>query len=180
MGRDIKQCYNAGNIEAILDNAGSIRLGGVAGYSSKNSITNCYNLGNLNAKGTANGNEAKMGACVGGILANNSNLAEDNGISKVYNIGNVNSAVTTDAQYNVCGGIAGLVFARSIKDAVYLSSSAKRGLGMDLKGGETVCEGISSIDDIKNMPSVLDIMGEAFKNDNGKNKGYPILSWQNN
>ena len=176
---DIKQCYNAGNMNVIVDGPKRVLFGGIAAYASTSLITNCYNLGNLNVSGTAEGDDNKVGACVGGILGIDDAL-QDNAVSKVYNIGNVNSAVTTDAQFNVCGGIAGLVKAPVIKDAVYLSSSAQIGLGWDLKDGGTACEGISSIDDVKNMPSVLDIMGEAFKKNNKNTNGYPILSWQNN
>ena len=179
VGSDIKQCYNAGNIDVMVDGIESIRFGGVTGFASTSLITNCYNLGNLNVNGTVDGNQDKFGASVGGIIGHGSSL-QDNAISKVYNIGNVNSVITTNARYNILAGIAGLVEATVIKDAIYLSSSAQRGLGLDLKGGGTVCEGISSIDDVKNMPSVLDIMGEAFKKDNKNTNGYPILSWQNN
>ena len=90
----VTNCYNLGNINATMPNAGiGNAIGGIIGFSV-DSVTDCYNVGDL--KGSS-----LTGACrVGGIVGNGATLAEN-----CYNIGSIESSNTSGEPS--AGGIVG-------------------------------------------------------------------------
>ena len=100
---------------------------------------------------------------------------ELNNVKKVYNSGNIVSNVTATGSYNTVGAIVGLNHNQgTIENSKYLSSTATK--GADTNWGTA---DITSVDSIDDMPTVLEIVGDAFKADaNNINGGYPLLNWQ--
>ena len=158
----ISGCYNAGTIEGVIDASSSnIYCGGIVGGVADISISNSYNLAEIELEGTV------KNSYLGGIVGHNQGT-----IKNVCNTGNIVSTITKVGSYNVVGGIAGLNYnSKIIENAYYLSSTSTAGAGKNWGTAD-----ISSIDNIDNMPTVLEIIGEGFKAD--VNGGYPILKWQ--
>jgi len=166
----ISNSYNNGSIAVNAEGQGADWLvGGITGYLHKNTenlIEDCYNVGDLNISGTV------KTVYLGGIIGQNRKT-----VRKCYNIGNVASNVTLTGTYNSVGGIAGLNSGGggAIENSSYLSSTATTGVGRDV--GTT--SGLTSVDSLLNMPTVISVVGSAFKADtNNINGGYPILNWQ--
>ena len=107
----------------------------------------------------------------GGIFGYNRDSTLENGC----NIGNIISNAIVMGTYNEVGLIVGLNYTTGvIKNSYYLSGFAIQGIGTNWGVSE-----ISAIDDLQDMPTILEIVGDAFKEDNNNiNNGYPILSWQ--
>ena len=99
----IECCYNKGDLSV---NNNDVYLGGIAGYSSICSISNCFNVGTLNGKGYA-----------AGILAwgvDDPSLGYDSSLNYCYNIGEINATSGQSAGIN-CNGDERYYFSRNCK-----------------------------------------------------------------
>ena len=196
----LKNSYNNAKIEGNSTNveSTSANFGGICGSfgtSEKSSMINCYNAGEITAKGInyaiiggisaysrnntefknifnignikGEGKEEKL--CMGGILG----MSEGIDIGNNYNIGVLKKLNSTGR----VGGIIGVKYSsNSISDCKYLTGTCDVGIG---NGASST--GITELDNIDKFPSVLEVVnGEgAFKEDIGNiNGGYPILEWQ--
>ncbi len=187
----MQYCYNNENITGKTD-----RVGGIAGGASNAVINSCYNsksiisegraVGGIIGDGTRNiivqscyntgditGNNQVAG--ISGTLGYISTDAEKTYIKNSYNIGNIKSD-------NSSGGIiGGLYNERNAENCYYLTGTATGGIqGQDVEGqAESKTE-----EDMKNTTdkSFVDILNNGENNwkadTENKNKGYPILSWQ--
>lgn len=189
----IKNCYNKININVIKEGTNSehiLAIGGIIGSSSNTEIKNCYNTGNIVGK-YSNGSPK-----VGGIAGYGATLA-----SKCYNLGEILG--TSSIENPVVGGIVaqgqsiesccniGLVsyegastkyvgviigaITETVTNSYFLNNTELNGIGRNYSNATEP----TKVDSVNEMPTVLDIVGDAFKADtNNINKGYPILSWQ--
>ena len=168
MEGEVNNSYNRGNILVTSNNSTNGYIGGIIGSnSSSNSIfSNLYDCGNINIYGTFQSN-----LYAGGIFGYNRDATLENGC----NIGNIISNAIVMGTYNEVGLIVGLNHTTGIiKNSYYLSGFAIQGIGTNWGVSE-----ISAIDDLQDMPTILETVGDAFKEDNNNiNNGYPILSWQ--
>lgn len=167
MQGSLNNCYNRGDIFVTSNNVNRGFIGGITGGSVTNSILfNLYNFGNINIYGTF-----QEGLFVGGIIGDHRKSTLENGC----NIGNIISNPIVTGDYNEIGLIAGLNAQTGvITSSYYLSELGLKAIGTDWGISE-----ITAIDELKNMPTILEIVGNAFKeDDNNINNGYPILSWQ--
>ena len=152
-GKTISNCYNSGKIIA-KGNLGIIRASGIA-YGC--TIEDSYNFGEIETIGTENTKNQ-----IGGISAN----AERNNITNCYNTGIIKSEAGI-TENNFIGGICGIN--ATLTNCSYLSSTAEKGIG----NGTDIA---TRVEDEKDMPNILSILGDKFKN--SSNSKYPILNWQ--
>lgn len=160
--------YNNGLISVQNGTGGTLYIGGIVGSTPSTNhignIDNCFNCNELNATGTV---ELLY---FGGIVGHSRNTIKND-----YNSGNIVSNVTVTGSYNTVGAIVGLNYdTGTIENSKYLSSTATKGAGINWGTAD-----ITSVDSIDDMPTVLSIVGDAFKADTSNiNGGYPILNWQ--
>ena len=199
----LKNCYNNAKIQGSTSTTQSNCVGGIAGYLNSTNVSNCYNVGVVEA--TKNGNTTtgdRFG--VGGIIAIQGTNTE---ISNVFNKGTVISKNYYE-DFRV-GGIVGNIrddATNSINNAYNTGSIDANGLNSSqvgsiagsnlvtfsncfyLKGtydigvaGSETAVGVTEWDSLDKFPSVLEVVNGdgAFKEDtNNINNGYPILNWQ--
>lgn len=193
----INNCYSNVNIVnniQIKETAGrELKMGGIAAtLSSTGTITNSYNLGTIKCTST------KMNLKLGGILGESNST---NYISNCYNLGNI-ICDSENVEKVYVGGIVGYIKNATISNCCnnstinVINNTIALGaiLGYNYNNGivngcyyykdnieNGVGQGVGSaikIDDEKNMPNILSILGNAFKEDtNNVNNGYPILNW---
>ena len=157
----IINCYNLGE---IFTDSQYAYIGGVVGFRFNN-LQNVINLGTVIAKGE-NGENIR----VGGINGRGSGTMEN-----VYNIGKV----TLDNSGGLIGAIIG---GRYIQEEYnFINCKYLKGSASNAIGDNYIFDGIEEIDDIEQMPIVIEVINSenVFKEDNNNiNNGYPILSWQ--
>lgn len=158
-GSTIKGCIN----KAAIDNTNTsyaqpLHTGGIAGYCY-GSIENCYSTGAISAR-TDRTNKA-----VGGIVGT---LYAEGSLKNSYNTGSVTGP--EDGTGAVIGNVQG-----TVTNVYYLSGTAPKAFA----------EGIASAtektaEEMKAGSFVLDLngAGNAFRQDEDLNSGYPVLSWQ--
>ena len=144
---EVTNCYNSGKINANS----SGKYSRAAGISLNGKANNCYNMGNIKATG-ANITEIN----IGGIISLNGTS------TNCYNIGTIQ---LEGGNVQKIGGIIG--GSGTIIQCAYWSQTAEK--GMD-DGTDTA----TRIESIDNMPDILEILGNEFKEDT--NNGYPILN----
>jgi len=194
----IKNCYNKANIPAEFEGSGYRVAGGIIGADSVATLTieNCYNSGLITFQLNSDNVNCNIGGIVGGrnisgsTMTNcyNVGIIETNGnaknviiggisgqgfnISNCYNRGNIISEV--QATLHRVGGISGQTCkGDTVENAYYLASTAEKGV-VNIVTGSTA--NTTSVENESNMPTVLEIVGNAFKAGTGSD--YPILSWE--
>ena len=183
----IHNSYNKVNIY-VTGSEVNLFVGGISGVIMEGEVNNSYNRGNI----LVTSNNITKGL-IGGIIGDNSDIYiygtfqsnlyaggifgynRDSTLENGCNIGNIISNAIVMGTYNEVGLIVGLNYTTGvIKNSYYLSGFAIQGIGTNWGVSE-----ISAIDDLQDMPTILEIVGDAFKEDNNNiNNGYPILSWQ--
>lgn len=142
---NITDSYNNGEVKATIDN-----LGGIAGLNNS-TISNCYNLGKINAKETEGGR-------VGGVCGQN---ISESYIYSSYNIGKIEYKTSAE-------GVVGANFG-TVSNCFYLDSS--------LENPNADKSNSKNENDMKTV--ILSELGDGYKSDDGNiNSGYPILIWQ--
>lgn len=164
----LSNCYNRGDILVNATNSTDGGIGGIIGINggTNSTFSNYYNCGNINVSGTFQNN-----LFVGGIIGYNRDATLENSC----NTGNIVSDATVTGTYNAIGLIAGLNHNTGvINNSYYLSDSVLQSVGINWGENE-----VTAIDNLENMPNMLLILGNGFKEDtNNINNGYPILNWQ--
>lgn len=145
--------YVMGNITDCFNTSKVIsskdNCGGIVGINNAN-IANCYNIGEVD------GSNAE-GTKVGGICGQN---VSDSYIYTSYNVGKIKAS-------SIAGGVVGADFG-TISNCYFLNSVSNQVKNEDYSKTE---------EEMKN--SILEGLGESYKKDDeNKNSGYPILSWQ--
>ncbi len=193
----IQFCYNTGNVTVNTDNIESLSISGIA---QGENISNSYNIGDICKKGKNKdeGSAQKVRISgIGGIKENTSN----------YNIGNINidtsqagyatgigCVVTDSATFNNCynigkivstgknimvGALTGWTTNQTIENCKWLKGTADKGIAN--KGASVNDTTLVMVENIADMPNVLDVIGDNFIEDSKNiNGGYPILKWQKN
>ena len=164
----IDKCYNVGSIQFEINDIQNGNFGGIISAGTKASVTNSYNCGDIKVEGNATGD-----FYIGGAIGNNKGT-----INNFGNIGNIVSEVKVTGNYNYMGAIAGLNHQNSkIEDTYYLKDTCANGIEENWANEADV--NTTEIENIENMPTILEIIGTEFKKDeNNINKGYPVLTWQ--
>ena len=166
-GPQIRRTYNTGN---IIASSGSVRAGGIAGYAS-GTITNSYNVGNVNI--TADSTEVY--SSVGGVVGNGIGVKEAN-----VNTG----SVTLNAPYGVSAALfadrPGSSTGNSYINTILLHGYQYLEFDSSTYHLTTDDTGVTTFAS-NEVPTILSVVnGEnKFKEDtNNINDGNPILSWQ--
>lgn len=158
-GSAIKGCIN----KAVIDNTNTdyaqpLQTGGIAGYCY-GSIKNCYNTGAISAR-TDRTNKA-----VGGI------------VGTLYAAGTLENAYNTGSVTGPEDGIGAVIgdVKSTVTNVYYLSGTAPKAFA---EGVATAAE--KTAEEMKAGSFVLDLngTGNAFRQDEDLNSGYPVLSWQ--
>ena len=199
----IKNSYNNAKIVGKTLN-GSYNIAGIISMLSQTSkIINCYNAGEIVAKGDTENNAFR----IGGITAFQSSNSE---VDSVFNIGKITIQVETSNNHLVVGGIAGsTAWSDSVKMSnaynigkIELENAVNQNIGSisgnsklaTLKncyyltgsyevaiGNGDLVEGVQELESIEKFPTVLNVVngeGEFKADTNNINNGYPMLSWQ--
>jgi len=192
---EIKNCYNKVNIEVSRNETTkkNTHVGGLLCNSANTIITNCYNVGKIEGTVTLANNDLVIGGVVGYGCTQGTNL---------YNLGDVSGSTTTgntilggvvgqglniENCYNIglvsyeasntsgIGAIIGLIGGTQT-NSYYLNNTELNGIGNNYGG---IAQQPTKVEKIEDMPTVLSVVGDAFKADtNNINGGYPILNWQ--
>ena len=164
----IDKCYNVGSIQFEINDIQNGNFSGIISSGTKASVTNSYNCGEIKIKGSVTGN-----LFVGGAIGHNQGI-----INNFCNIGNIVSDVKVTGTYNLVGAIVGVNYSNAkIEDTYYLKNTCANGIGGNWANEADV--NTTEIENIENMPTILEIIGTEFKKDeNNINKGYPVLTWQ--
>ena len=145
-------------MDADVVRASSGNIGGVA-EGGKGSLSNCFSITKINVESEIDWLN------VGGICGAGNNdiincfaIIESINASNKAIIGNMVGVQTT-------GTITGGYYSNNDYEAIKL-----------IKGGENTIDKLQE----NELPSMLEVIGEGFKNDtNNINNGYPVLVWQN-
>ena len=158
---NVDTSYNAGKV------LGEEHIGGIVGYvdlsgqyfvkdTGRVNIENCYNIGEIEY----NNGSKKF---VGGICAEIYNSEGRVSVENCCNIGNIN------INGENVGGVIG-----KINDADnYINKNYYNNYGLGAINGEDIEQSAEYNED---MPYILEIIGESFKED--MNSEFPILNWQ--
>jgi len=154
----VSSCYNVGNIRGVYSNgASNTVVGGVVGYGCKKG-TSLYNLGDVFGSTTQE-------TIVGGVVA------QGESIEKCYNTGLVEYEASSTKRI---GAVIGVI-TETQTNSYYLNNTELNGIGRNYSGATEP----TKVNAIEEMPTVLSVVGSAFKADtNNINGGYPILNWQ--
>ncbi len=156
-GKTINNCYNVGTVTSNSNSQYSI-AGGIA-YGCE--VQNSYNIATVKAIG---GESTQVQ--VGGITGS----SEGKNTINSYNIGKIEYEGGNILRIGAILGEGGET--GTITNCSYLSSTAEKGMG-------TGTDVTTRVDNIEDMPDILSILGNEFKEDtNNINNGYPILQWQ--
>ena len=169
----VNGCANFGMVIGGAESYGGI--GGIAGVAD-GSVTNCYNMGEVRGLKRTGG--------IAGI--ENQSTAS---IVNCYNAGKIVCTETSVSGQPFCGAIVGTVTdaqgsgqtVAAVENCYFLENSFYQ------KRAETIYQGgigygtgdteSRTADEMKTEAFVL-ALGEAFRQDDGQNGGYPILAWQ--
>ena len=169
----VSGCANFGTVIGGAESYGGI--GGIAGVAD-GSVTNCYNMGEVRGL-------KRTGGIVG--IENQTTAS----IVNCYNAGKIVCTETSTSGQPFCGAIVGTVTdaqgsgetVATVENCYYLENSFYQ------KRAETIYHGgigygtgdteSKTADEMKAEAFVL-ALGEAFRQDDGQNDGYPILAWQ--
>lgn len=162
-------------------------------------ITNYYNVGNIQKKGS-NGEKGDSQviyvAGIGGDKENVSNynigtidvetnnggyvsgigcIIKDNTIfENCYNVGKI----TSNSENILVGALTGWTTNQKIENCKWLKGTANDAIA---NKGSAVEDNSEMVDEINEMPSIISIVGDDFtEDDTNINGGYPILEWQKN
>ena len=156
---DIENCYNYGNI--IVRKASSGVVGGITS-GGNGIIKNCYNLGDIIINSTES---SDIWINVGGIVGECYN-----DINNCYN----NCILDINLSNGNIGNFVGILNKGTVEGG-YFRNNENASIGKIELGTDQS----TSIQSINEMPSILSIIGNNFKEDtNNINNRYPILSWQ--
>ena len=159
----VNNSYYIGNL--ISEKSGSIHSGGIEASHGAGNITNCYNVGNIYMKQNNNLSFQNLG----GIVGENTKTAE---VINSYNYGKIEYSIENPIYI---GAIVGTNNSDVLIQGGYLKNEKYVAIGNLNQGAEQTVE----YNSINEMPSILSIIGEEFKDDtNNINNGYPILNWQ--
>ena len=189
----INECYNVGTLIADLDNISYLS---VAGISDGGTISNCYNDGNIYKKKVGQSFTSEQNIYISGIGGSNcesnynigeiiiessyagyaSGITSSTNVSSVSNCCNIGKISSTNS-YLLIGSIMGwtqnecqIINSKWLKDTADLAISNK---------GQNVLDNSILVENINDMPDILSIIGNEFKEDtNNINNGYPVLNWQ--
>ena len=145
----VEMCCNYGDITTNQSYAG-----GIVGCNMNGYIKSSYNVGNVVAKSVL----------AGGIAGVTHNATIENS----YNIGNVTAG-------NGVGSISGDGSSNNVKQCYYLKGTAEGGIyGADTEGSAEAKTGT-----FMKSSEFVNLLGSSnWKLVAGKNKGYPVLSWE--
>lgn len=122
-------------------------------------ISNCYNLGKVE------GIQTSSTPWIGGIAGTSRNMVN------CYNTGEV---IYEGVSAKYVGTLVGATDG-SVTNSYTLTNSTLNGIGRNYTGTPEP----TKVDSVSQMPTVLEIVGDAFKEDtNNINNGHPILNWQ--
>ncbi len=176
----ISNCYNAG----AIDNNKQQFIGGIIGHGS-GTIKNCYNVGQITGGNDIGG---IAGGWQYGSITNTYNLSDLNASQSGGIVGQLNTNGSIKGSYNSGISKGGIVFSiytnanQTLEDNHYLKGKALYGIYLSSNSNFPELSdnlGASSLDE-GSMPKVLDIINKdnAFIVDNNKNGGNPILKWE--
>lgn len=124
-------------------------------------MSNCYNLGSVKYSGTSEGTPMFGGIC-GGICYD---------VDKCCNIGSISYG---GGSTKYVGAMIGQMLG-NLSNSYMLNNTELNGIARNY----TSTPEPTKVDTVSEMPTVLEIVGDAFKKDtNNINNGYPILNWQ--
>ena len=161
----IDGCYNNGIINFEEKESNGHYIGGISG-NNNSQIRNCYNIGNINVINTND----KYYFCIGGIIGKENKANIDN----CCNIG----AIKYEKQSENCEERVGLISGENTEGII---SNSKFIIDSNISsvGKNSGTDNSLGVDKLEDMPTILSIVGEKFKEDvNNVNNGYPILAWQ--
>ena len=189
----INECYNVGTLIADLDNISYLSVAGISGGGT---ISNCYNVGNIYKKKAGQSFTSEQNIYISGIgginCESNYNIGEiiiessyagyASGITSSTNVSSVNNCcnigkISSTNSYLFIGSIMGwtqnecqITNSKWLKDTADLAISNK---------GQNVLDNSILVENINDMPDILSIVGNEFKEDtNNINNGNPLLNWQ--
>ena len=192
----IQYCYKIGNVTVDADNIEILEINGIGSGAS---ILNSYNIGEICKKGNNNNESSVQNVYISGIGGRKVNTSN-------YNIGNINIdtskagyatgigyVITDNAIFNNCynvgkiistgkniatGALAGWTTNQTIENCKWLKGTADKGIA---NKGPSVNDTSVMAENIADMPSIIDVVGDNFIEDSKNiNGGYPILKWQEN
>ena len=165
-----QNCFNSATVKAENNDSYSMHLGGIVGFNGKESgltgkVLNCYNTGEVMG-------DRYVGGIVGTVYTGSS-------VSKCYNIANIEGNIAV-------GSILGNQHIEEdgyITDNYYLEGTANVGFGFISTTGSIPSETVGKTDEktstyMKSSEFVNLLGASSWKIVEGKNDGYPILSWQ--
>lgn len=161
----IDNCFSNGQITANTIENGQVRCGGIYGHN-RNIIRNCYNCASINTSGIYMNTS-------GGICGYSS--TETAVLDNCYNNSTIITSQASMTSSLVIGEIIGqLANSGKATNCAYKTGTQNSGIGIKSDGciDETV--------ELDDLPDILSIIGNQFKDDdtNNINNGYPILTWQ--
>ena len=188
----INECYNAGTLIADLDNISHLS---VAGIGDGGTISNCYNVGNIYKKKAGQsftseliyisgigGSNCESNYNIGEIIIESSYAGYASGITSSTNVSSVNNCcnigkISSTNSYLFVGSIMGWTQNEcQINNSKWLKGTADLAIS---NKGQNVLDNSILVENINDMPNILSIVGDGFKEDsNNINNGYPLLSWQ--
>ena len=189
----INECYNAGTLIADLDNISHLS---VAGIGDTGTISNCYNVGNIYKKKVEQsftfeqniyisgigGSNCESNYNIGEIIIESSHAGYASGITSSINVSSVNNccnigSISSKNSYLLVGSIMGWTQNEcQINNSKWLKGTADLAIS---NKGQNVLDNSILVENINDMPNILSIVGDGFKEDsNNINNGYPLLSWQ--
>lgn len=171
-GSTITQSVNIGNVTsqgyykadtAVNKRSNTGGICGTLGSIGANTISYCYNIGNVK------GNYRAIGGITGEMYLTSQK------VEYCYSVGNVTGPTGV---LNIGGAIGRLAASGTVNNVYYLQNTIIDVNG-DAQANITAAGDSKSESEIKSITS-LDIWKNFFKNDYNKqiNKGFPILSWQ--
>lgn len=186
----IKNCYNLANVSGVMKSGWDCAVGGILGSTNTTIVENCYNLGQVSGANVSK--NVIVGGIVGytnAVVKNSYNVGKINGnrpdgpyvggvvgharsnVDKVCNIGEITyEGQTKKYVATLVGAING-----SLSNSYALTNSELNGIGRNYSSTPEP----TKVDSVSQMPSILEIVGEAFKEDTYNiNNGYPVLNWQ--
>lgn len=122
-------------------------------------ISSCYNLGKV--EGIQTSSTPKVGGIVGTV-------------QNVVNCCNAGEVIYEGVSAKYVGTLVGSLTG-SVTNSYTLTNSTLNGIGRNYTSSPEP----TKVDFVSQMPTVLEIVGDAFKEDaNNINDGYPLLNWQ--
>lgn len=154
---EINKCYNSGDIYGYSEK-NNISVGGIVTVMANGKITNCYNTGKIEGKGSNK-------ACIGGIIGDSYNNVEGNNeIANCYNIGEIIFCGEVDSTSVFIGGIAGYIIDTEVSNIYNAKEIKINGKNSNIRVGGLI--GGFYVDTLSNGYNVGTIVAENTTSEN--------------